>query len=51
MEEGDKMRIILSLLILTLLITYLVVIPLFKHIKRITKSETKRIDDIFNDKK
>lgn len=44
------MRFILSLLILTILITYLSM-SVIKHIKRFGKAEAERIDDAFNDDK
>lgn len=43
------LRFLLSLIILTLIITYLV-IPAVKRLKKFGKSEVKRIDEVFNSK-
>lgn len=44
------MRLILSVIILALIVTYLV-IPVVKYLRRFFKSEAKRIDNEFNSDK
>lgn len=44
------MRFVLSVIILTLLITY-AIIPAIKYLGKFVKSESKRADNAFNDKK